>query len=35
MYSFQVLSLNRYINQLLENMQKNLVKTKAEFDKIP
>jgi hypothetical protein len=35
MYSYQVLSLNKYINQILERLQSNLAKTKAEFDKIP
>jgi hypothetical protein len=30
-----VLSINRYINQILERMQVSLVKTKQEFERIP
>lgn len=35
MFSFQVLSQNRYINQTLEKLRFNLGKTIVEFNKIP
>ena len=35
MYSFQVLSQNRYINQTLERLRFSLGKTIVEFNRVP